>query len=184
MYEGGRLLTDLALCSCFSPGNFSEMDSRRRGPNDSLISGISTIFVRGVSKVRDRRVGDRKRNASLSGGTMGLKSGSVFLRGNAKFMQHPSPQQYFSKNFVPLPSPKSFLISLELEANVVLARRLRSLEGLVGNSGSLSKPSSAETSCGSVIGVEGASESLASSVVVPPRLSALDRVDSVRANFG
>jgi hypothetical protein len=49
---------------------------------------------------------------SLSGATMGVKSGLLFFRGNASFMQQPSPQQYFSKNFVPLPpSPKSFLIS-------------------------------------------------------------------------
>jgi hypothetical protein len=66
---------------------------------------------------------------------------------------------------------------------VVLALLLRSLEGLEGNSGNLSNPSSAETSCGSVIGVEGASESLASSVV-PLRLSALERVEFVIANFG
>jgi hypothetical protein len=47
----------------------------------------------------------------------------------------------------------------------------------------LSKLSSAEPSCGSVIGVEGASESLASSFV-PLRLSALERVELVIANLG
>jgi len=66
---------------------------------------------------------------------------------------------------------------------VVLALRLRSLEGLVLSSGSLSKLSSAETSCGSVMGVEGASDALSSSVV-PLRLSALERVESVIANLG
>jgi len=66
---------------------------------------------------------------------------------------------------------------------VVLALRLRSLEGLLASSASLSKDSSAETSCGSVMGVEGASEALSSSVV-PLRLSALERVTSVIANLG
>jgi hypothetical protein len=184
MYWGGRLITDLASCSCLSPGNFCAIDSLRRGPNDSLISGISTIFDSGVSSVRDRRVGARKRKASLSGATMGLKPGLVLFRGNAKFLQQLSPQQYFSKNFVPLPpSSKSLLISDLVETNVVLALRLRSLEGLVASSGSLSKDSSAETSCGSVMGVEGASEVLSSSVV-PLRLSALERVESVIAYLG
>lgn len=95
-------------------------------------------------------------------------------------MQQPSPQQYFSKYFVPLPSPNSLFISDELEANVVLALLPRPLAGLFASSGSLSN-SSPEPSCGSVMGVEGASESLASSVVVP-RLSALERVELVRAN--
>jgi hypothetical protein len=115
---------------------------------------------------------------------MGLKPGVVLFRGNAKFLQHLSPQQYFSKNFVPLPPfSKSLLISDLVETNVVLALRLRSLEGLVPSSGSLSKDSSAETSCGSVMGVEGASEVLSSSVV-PLRLSALERVESVIAYLG
>jgi hypothetical protein len=184
MYWGGRLITDLASCSCLSPGNFCAIDSLRRGPNDSLISGISTIFDSGVSSVRDRRVGARKRKASLSGATMGLKPGLVLFRGNAKFLQQLSPQQYFSKNFVPLPpSSKSLLISDLVQTNVVLALRLRSLEGFVASSGSLSKDSSAETSCGSVMGVEGASEVLSSSVV-PLRLSALERVESVIAYLG
>ena len=65
----------------------------------------------------------------------------------------------------------------------MLALRLRSLEGLVPSSGSLSKDSSAETSCGSVMGVEGVSEVLSSSVV-PLRLSALERVESVIAYLG
>lgn len=65
---------------------------------------------------------------------------------------------------------------------MVLALRLRSLEGLAASSGSLSKPSSADPSCKSVIGVEGASESLASSVVAP-RLSALERVELVMASW-
>ena len=139
MYWGGRLVTDLASCSCLSPGNLCAIDSLRRGPNDSLISGMSTIFVSGVSCVRERRVGARKRKASLSGATMGLKSGLVLFRGNAKFLQQLSPQQYFSKNLVPLPpSSKSFLISLGLETYVVLALRPRSLKGLVLSSGSLS----------------------------------------------
>jgi hypothetical protein len=109
----------------------------------------------------------------------------VLFRGNAKFLQQLSPQQYFSKNFVPLPPPfsKSLLISDLVETNVVLALRLRSLEGLVPSSGSLSKDSSAETSCGSVMGVEGVSEVLSSSVV-PLRLSALERVESVIAYLG
>jgi hypothetical protein len=47
----------------------------------------------------------------------------------------------------------------------------------------MSKLSSADTSCGSVMGVEGASEALSSSVV-PLRLSALERVESVIANLG
>lgn len=109
----------------------------------------------------------------------------MLFRGNAKFLQQLSPQQYFSKNFVPLPPPfsKSLLISDLVETNVVLALRLRSLEGLVPSSGSLSKDSSAETSCGSVMGVEGVSEVLSSSVV-PLRLSALERVESVIAYLG
>ena len=95
-------------------------------------------------------------------------------------MQQPSPQQYFSKYFVPLPSPSSLLISDELEANVVLALLPRPLAGLVASSGSLSNTSSPEPSCASVMGVEGASEWLSSSVVAP-RLSALERVELVRA---
>lgn len=177
-------MTDFASCSCLSPGNFCAIDSLRRGPKDSLISGMSMMFVSGVSCVSERNVGARKRKASLSGATMGLKSGLVLFRGKAKFLQQVSPQQYFSKNFVPLPTlPKSLLISLVVEAYVVLALRPRSLEGLVGSSGSLSKDSSAETSCGSVMGVEGASEALSSSVV-PLRLSALERVESVKAYLG
>ena len=132
MYWGGRSFTDLASCSCLSPGNFCAIDSLHRGPNESLISGMSTMFDSGVSCVRERRVGARKRKASLSGATMGLKPGLVLLRGNAKFLQQLSPQQYFSKNFVPLPpSPKSLLISFAVEAYVVLALRPRSLEGLL-----------------------------------------------------
>jgi hypothetical protein len=179
MYSGGRLLTALAPCSCRSPGNFSEIDSLRRLPNESFTSGMSRILVRVVSCVSDRRLGFRNRYASLSGATMGVKSGLVFFLGNASFMQQPSPQQYFSKYFVPLPSPSSLLISDEVEANVVLALLPRPLAGLK-SSGSLSNTSSPEPSCASVMGVEGVSEWLSSSVVAP-RLSALERVESVRA---
>ena len=112
---------------------------------------------------------------------MGVKSGLSFFRGNASFMQQPSPQQYFSKYFVPLPSPSSLLISIELEANVVVLALLpRPLTGLCASCGSFSIASSPEPSCGSVMGVEGASEWLSSSVVAP-RLSALERVEFVRA---
>lgn len=112
---------------------------------------------------------------------MNTCSGFPAAAGSASIIQHPSPQQYFCKNLVPFPSPRSFLISSGFVAKVVLARLFGEDCGLdKGKSRILSTISS--ISWMSLDGVDGVSESVASSTMTT-RLSALDRGLESALNF-